>query len=159
MVIIVQYYLTLALTLCIVLFSITGCNDSSISESEKSETNSHITKVVTKSETNQDISNQAKEMLQDYDDISSINAVNTDKELIIAFDVPQLDRLRLAKIRQRVSKDVKKEFDSYDVEVSTDKKIILELEKIEEKLQNNSLTKKELKKEVKRITRLAQEQT
>lgn len=54
---------------------------------------------------------------------------------------------------------MKKRFSKMDVEFSTDKKIFIELESLEEKIKSDSITKKTLKREINRIINLAKEKT
>lgn len=54
---------------------------------------------------------------------------------------------------------MKKQFKNLDVEFSTDKKIIIELDKLEKQILNNEISSKELKKRLKQIVTLSKEQT
>ena len=54
---------------------------------------------------------------------------------------------------------MKKQFPGMDVYFSTDKKIILELKKLEQDINSNSFTKKDISKKVKIIIELMSEKT
>lgn len=54
---------------------------------------------------------------------------------------------------------MKESFPDLDVTLSTDKKIMLEVEKLEQKIKANQLSEKELSKKVKTLLELEKEQT
>ncbi len=60
-----------------------------------------------------------------------------------------MKRFKLADIRKELKKDIKEKFQIKKVEVSTDQKVILELDKLEEEIQDKSVNKNELKKGIK----------
>src|SRR5690606_29761018 len=86
----------------------------------------------------------------EYEEITGIKAVNSDKEMIIAVQIKHMKRFFLAKHRKAWQKEMEKQFPGWKVELSTDKKIYLELDKLEEKINNDTLLKDEFKKEEKR---------
>ena len=104
-------------------------------------------------------SNMAKESLMEYEEITGIKAVNSDKEMIIAVQIKHMKRFFMAKHRKAWQKEMEKQFPGWKVELSTDRKIYLELDKLEEKINNDTLSKDELKKEMKHIIKLSKEQT
>lgn len=121
----------------------------------------HITNVSSKDMYDQSHSNQAKITLSKKGNVDNVVAVNTDKDMIIAVEVPHNERFQLKKIKEDLTKEMKEKFKEQDinVELSTDLKIILELENLEKKLKNNSISKKELSKQLKHISKLLKEQT
>ncbi|MUK90256.1 hypothetical protein GMD78_17930 [Ornithinibacillus sp. L9] len=141
---------------CFILF---GCGaNSNLGTNEEKPV--EITKISsTKKGTNQDLANQAKDYLSNKQNITSVNAVNTSKKLVIAVEVPHHERFQLAKTRKDLQDELKKKFSKVEVELSTDQKIVLELKKLEEKLQKGSMKKKDLEKEVDDIISLSKEQT
>lgn len=107
----------------------------------------------------QDSANEAKEYLSVHDEINTIYAVNTSEKLLIAIEVPHHERLGLAQIQKDRTNDMADKFPNMEVEISTDKKIVLELERIEEALKADSMSKKELEKELDKVINLSKEQT
>ncbi|MFC0270421.1 hypothetical protein ACFFIX_02970, partial [Metabacillus herbersteinensis] len=81
----------------------------------------------------------------------------TDKELLLAVKVDQFDRFRLKKIEKKVKSDLEKTYPDHKIEVSTDSKIFLELEQLEQKLQKDKTKMKTLKKEFDKIKSLMKE--
>ncbi|HLR80369.1 MAG TPA: YhcN/YlaJ family sporulation lipoprotein [Bacillota bacterium] len=136
-----------------------GCNMNSETGLSEQGHHTQFTKISTDQSIDQHISNQVKEKLATNEDISHVKAVNSQKHIAIAFEVPHLKRFQLQKIKKQVKNDIKKQFPNMKVEVSTDQKIVLELERLEKKLQTQSLSDKKLKKELKRIIELMKEQT
>lgn len=104
-------------------------------------------------------SNQVKERLRTKDGLTNIYAVNTDKKMIVAFEIDHLRRFQLKDYERKITKEIKKEFSNMDVTVSTDQKIIIEVEKLEQKLESNSISKKELDKKLKHLFKLSREKT
>jgi preprotein translocase subunit SecF len=139
---------------------ITGCgNETGKQSGTKNSVN--ITNISNQNVYDQEPSNKAKKLVAAKKNVTAIDAVNTDKKMIIAIEVPHHERFQLKDIRDKLTKELKKQFkqEEITVELSTDQKIIWELEKLEEKLQKNNISNKELKKEIKRISKLMKEQT
>ncbi|HEX6595190.1 MAG TPA: hypothetical protein VF095_11530 [Bacillota bacterium] len=136
-----------------------GCTTNSQVVPNDHGNDTQFTTISTNQATDQKISNQAKEKLSADENIIHVKAANSKKHLALAFEVPHLKRFQLQKIKKQVKDDLKREFPKMKVEVSTDQKIILELERLEEQLQTDSLSEKKLNKEMKRIIGLMKEQT
>ncbi|WP_430786300.1 hypothetical protein VBD025_13435 [Virgibacillus flavescens] len=108
---------------------------------------------------NQKASNLAKKTLQKHTETTNIYAVNTDKTLLIALEVHHHDRLKLADFRSSVTKKINKQFPDLKTEVSTDKKLVWEIKKLEQKIMNNKIKEKQLKKEMKHLIKLMHKKT
>ncbi|MDR4889558.1 YhcN/YlaJ family sporulation lipoprotein [Fredinandcohnia sp. QZ13] len=134
---------------------LTGCKENI--DSVKNQSTS-ITKISAKKSTNQTTANHAKELVIKRDDVTGVRGVNTDKELLIAITVPQIDRFQLKTIEKNVKEELKKKYPDYKIEVSTDQKIFLELDILERKIEEGKTGKKELKKEFGNIKRLMKEE-
>ncbi|RIU96540.1 hypothetical protein D1864_02575 [Oceanobacillus picturae] len=135
-------------------------NESALEPSKNKNEALDLTHISTNDQdTSQQQANQAKAALSNYEEITAIKAVNTSKQLIIAVQVEQNQRFKLAKIRKQLSKEMKEMFPDLKVELTTDKKIAIELEKLEEKLKSGSMSKKSMEKRVKKIVDLSKEQT
>ena len=118
-----------------------------------------FTKLNTEKSIEQHPSNKAKDKLSKHDEITSINAVNTDKDIIITIEVHHLKRFQLNKTKEKTIKEMEKEFPKMKVLVSTDKKIIIEIEQLEQDIYSDSISQKELAKKVKKLKKLAKDQT
>jgi hypothetical protein len=116
-----------------------------------------IVKVSTKKSIDQSVANQAKEIVIKEKEISGVKAVNTDHELLLAVKVDQFDRFRLKSIEKKVKSDLEKAFPDHKIIISTDSKMYLELEQLEQKLQKDKTEKKTLKKEFDKIKSLMKE--
>ncbi|WP_390362617.1 hypothetical protein [Virgibacillus byunsanensis] len=114
---------------------------------------------ISTSELDQSPSNQVKRRLSKHDGITSINAVNTSKTLIIAIEFHHNKRFNLTDLRKKYKKEIEKIVPNLDVELSTDKKLVFELDELEKKIEDNSITPKKLMKKVKQLTKLMKEQT
>ncbi|GIO22379.1 hypothetical protein [Oceanobacillus sp. J11TS1] len=140
--------LLLSLTLFLV-----GCNHQESSYQDKP----NIERISTNS--HQDAATKAKELLMDRDDIKAVHAVNTEDILLITVETPHHERFNLEDIRKKYQKELEKAFPNFSIELSTDKKIGLETTKLEEKIAENTITKDEIKKKMKKIIQLSKEQT
>lgn len=144
----------------VIVFFIQGCANEDTSQ-DLSNNHNNITQISAKNTYDQTISNEAKQTLSKKENITKVVAANTDKILIIGIEIPHHERFGLQKMNKKLSKEMDDKFKDTDirVELVTDKKIIIELEKIENKLRNNDMTKKELEKKLKHISKLLKEQT
>ncbi|GGP14584.1 hypothetical protein [Oceanobacillus neutriphilus] len=139
----------------LVLFIIflTGCNHNESSYSD----DPNITHLSTSS--NQEAAVQAKELLTDRDDIEAVHAVNTKDTLLVTIEIPHHERFSLKEKTKTYQKELKQTFPNFTIELSTDKKIIIEITELEEKITKNALTEDEIKKQMEKIIHLSKEQT
>lgn len=107
----------------------------------------------------QQASNQAKEILSEHEEITAVRAVNAGEHLLIAIEVEHFERFDLDNIERDLRKKVKRNFRDMKVTLSTDEKILLELKKLENEIENRSINHEELKKRVKKLVKLSKEQT
>ena len=91
--------------------------------------------------------------------ISEVMAVNTDKDILVAIKVKQFDRFQLKKIEKNIKTELEKQYPNYSILVSADQKMYFELVKLDEKIQKNTLSMKDLKKDTKKIKSLMKEQS
>jgi hypothetical protein len=118
-----------------------------------------ISQVHTSKPIDQSVANHAKEKIITKEEISDVKALNTDKELLVAIKVENFNRFRLKNIEKSVKSDIEKIYPDYKVLVSSDKKMFWELEKIEQRLQQNNTNRKNLKKDLNKLKSLMKEQT
>ncbi|GAB4072234.1 hypothetical protein GCM10028778_01970 [Barrientosiimonas marina] len=133
-----------------------GCTSNQ--DTSKNDRDVHFNTIST-SDLDQSVSNQAKNSLSKLKGLTDINAINTNKQLIVAFETKQRKRLRLTKIQQDVQKKLENEFPKWEVEVSTDKKLVLETEKLEGKLSDNAISRKQLQQKTNHLIKLMNEKT
>ncbi|SHG90802.1 hypothetical protein [Virgibacillus chiguensis] len=149
------------LTIVVLSLLIVGCNTANTletsKENEKDEVN--ITKISRNQSIDQTPSNQAKDLLQQHSEINAIHAVNTDKQLLATVEVKHMQRFKLQNIKKKLTKKLQKNFPDLKVELSADKKIMMELGKLEKNLNKKQYSKKEVQKEVQRIIDFSKEQT
>ncbi|MFC4556915.1 hypothetical protein ACFO3D_01675 [Virgibacillus kekensis] len=150
-----SYRIFFIIGLIILLTACTTDNDTT----QKNDDVNYTNIAAKNNEISQSAANAAKERLRKHDEITNINAVNTDKILLITVELHHNKRFRLAKIRKNLKKEISKEFPDYKVEFSTDKKIVIELNKLEKRIEEKDISKDKLKKEVKHLVKLMKEQT
>ncbi|RKJ29898.1 hypothetical protein D7X33_42120 [Butyricicoccus sp. 1XD8-22] len=136
----------------------TGCNNNQ-NQLEKDNNDLGVSLVHTTKPIDQSVANRAKEKIIAKEEISDVKAVNTEKELFAAIKVDNFDRFRLKKIEKSIKSDLEKIYPNHEIIVSTDKKMIWELEQLEQKLQKGNTDKKSLKKDLNKIKNLMKEKT
>lgn len=139
----------------------TGCmnNDNNLSLEPDGDRSLELTKLSSGGEFHQQAANQAKGIISNYEEITGVRAVNYEDELLIAVDVDHLDRFVLDDIENEVKKNVKQNFAQMQITVSTDQKIYIELEDLEQALQANNISKDNFKKRFDKIKKLSKEET
>ncbi len=135
-----------------------GCNENQ-NQMGYNNNDLSISQVHSSKPIDQSVANRAKEKMITKDEITDVRAVNTDKELLAAIKVENFNRFRLKTIEKTVKSDLEKIYPNYKVVVSSDKKMLWELEKIEQRLKKNNTNKKSLKKDLKKLENLIKEQT
>ena len=141
---------------------IAGCNtNESVLEPAGTPNNDiNLMKISKENRLDQHISNQAKDSMRKYAEITTAKAVNTDQKMLMAVEVDHNERFNLAKIRNQLQKEIEEQFSHITVEFSTDKKIIIELDKLEKQIQKDSTySPQKLEKELDKLTGLSKEQT
>ncbi|MCO0596194.1 YhcN/YlaJ family sporulation lipoprotein [Peribacillus butanolivorans] len=150
-------------TLKTILFLITvigfvsGCSGNS--NQIDNNKNLNISKVHTSSPIKQSVANQAKDKLLAKEEVSDVKAVNSDKELLVAVKVDNFNRFRLKSVKKQAQSDLENMFPDYKILISTDQKMFLELDQLEQKLEKDKTKMDSLKKDFKEIKSLMKEQT
>ncbi|MGE7767612.1 YhcN/YlaJ family sporulation lipoprotein [Peribacillus sp. NPDC096540] len=135
---------------------VSGCSGNS--NQIDNNKNLNISKVHTSSPIEQSVANQAKDKLLAEEEVSDVKAVNSDKELLVAVKVDNFDRFRLKNIKKQAQSDLENMFPDYKILISTDQKMFLELDQLEQKLEKDKTKMDSLKKDFKRIKSLIKEQ-
>jgi uncharacterized lipoprotein YajG len=107
----------------------------------------------------QEPSNEVKKILKKHDEVTGIKAANTATNLVIAVEIEHSKRFQLKEIKKELTKEVKKQFKNFHVELTVDKKIFLELDNLEKQIEANEIKPTKLGKEIDRITKLSKEKT
>ena len=137
--------------------SFTGCDNSPLDKKVKEEAKRtekekgpKLTKTSMES-FNQSISQGAKKRALTMDEIIKSTAVNSNLDLYIAVTPEHHERFGLKPLRKKLQKQLSDEHPTFDVRVSTDKKIFMLLEKLERKIKEKELSKDEINKQLKFI--------
>jgi len=141
---------------------IAGCitNESVLEPARTPNNEINLMKISKENRLDQHISNQAKDSMRKYAEITTAKAVNTDQKMLMAVEVDHNERFNLAKIRNQLQKEIEEQFSHITVEFSTDKKIIIELDKLEKQIQKDSTySPQKLEKELDKLIGLSKEQT
>ncbi|WP_236035138.1 YhcN/YlaJ family sporulation lipoprotein [Alkalihalobacterium elongatum] len=93
----------------------------------------------------------AKKIVLSMDEVIDVRGVANQGNIYITPEVKHFDRLHLEGIRKDGFDRVKKRYPNATVFLSTDKKIFMELEKLERQLKEGNITKKELDKQLKKL--------
>jgi len=139
----------------VAIIGITGCADQKTKDPEQKQHS--VTKVHTKDLVSQSVSEATKNEIKKRKDVSSVAAVNTDKELLVAIEIEQFDRFHVKKTVKKVKSELKKTYPNYKIEVTADSKIFLELSKLQTKIEKDKFDNKKLKEEHKDLIKLMKE--
>lgn len=131
----------------------TGCNGNLDQDTNEDLNDSQVSKPISQS-----VANQVTEIVSLEEEISNVMAVNTDKDILVAIKVKQFDRFQLKKIEKNIKSELEKRYPDYSILVSADQKMYFELVKLDEKLQKNTMSLENLKKDTKKIQSLMKEQ-
>ncbi|WP_087973107.1 hypothetical protein [Oceanobacillus rekensis] len=150
---------TILFTYLILALLLTACGNEPMEQGQENSGSPDVTKISNDKLISQQPSNEAKDILDNYEEITAIKAVNTKDSLFIAIEVEHHERFTMSQLEKKHKKEMKEHFKDMKIEFSTDKKIVLELEKLEQKINHNDISKKEMEKKFKQIVNLAKEQT
>ncbi|MCT8138822.1 YhcN/YlaJ family sporulation lipoprotein [Anaerobacillus sp. CMMVII] len=128
----------------IFLFLITGCN--LVGQGDTSPR--YIGK---NSVSDQTMADEAKQIVLSMEEVIAVTGATYKEDIYVAVRVKQFDRFFLDRIRKEAQNKIKKRFPDSKVHVSTDKKVYLELEKLEQQLLNNKVKKADIEKQWTRI--------
>ncbi|MEY8750792.1 hypothetical protein [Alkalicoccobacillus gibsonii] len=127
----------------ICLLILTACGGA---ENIKSLSDDEIIPVVSQSDMT-----KAKELVLQMEEVIDVRGIQYEHLLFLDPKVKQFDRLKLEHIRQEAFKRVKDEFPESKVHVTTDQKIYMELEKLEQQLADEKINAKDLKKKLEKL--------
>ena len=140
-----------------------GCVDQSKPDpNQQNETQNNdiqMTKITHTQENAQNTANKIKDMFASDQDITILSVANASKDIIIAFDVAHYKRLGLQTKQETIQGAVEEAFPNYNVTVSTDQKVLIELEKLEQAIENQELSKDDIEKKVADIIFLENDKT
>src|SRR5699024_12030957 len=90
--------------------------------------------ITTQNTINKTITNMIKDQIKKHDEITAIKAVNTPKTAVIAVEIDHLKRFKLADHRKTYKKEIEKAYPNLNVALSTDQKLIKEIDALEKKV-------------------------
>ncbi len=91
---------------------------------------------------------EAKQIVLAMDEVLEVKGLTHDQKIYLSPRVKQFDRLHLNDIRKRSHASVAKRFPKHDIFLSSDKKIYMELKRLETELKNREISEKRLKEEL-----------
>ncbi|MDC3416562.1 hypothetical protein [Aquibacillus salsiterrae] len=113
-----------------------------------------ITKISNPSTPDQSLTNKAKELLRTQDEVTAVRGINIDNQLVLAINVKQINQFTERKLEKKLKKELENIYEGVTVDVSSDQKIFIELDKLEKKLQNTTYDKQQLQKQYNDIKNL-----
>ncbi|WP_196305251.1 YhcN/YlaJ family sporulation lipoprotein [Metabacillus sediminilitoris] len=144
------------LHIVIILMIATGCN---MANNNNEKNNLNIKNVSHLDMNHVNMESEIEKLLDKEKEVSDVKVFDTDKEIFIAAEIKQMDRFRIKEIEKKLNNLIKDKYPNHNVTLSTDKKIFLELDKLEQKAKNTNMNNKDLEKEIKRIKSLSEELT
>ncbi|MFT8321079.1 MAG: YhcN/YlaJ family sporulation lipoprotein [Bacillus sp. (in: firmicutes)] len=110
-------------------------------------------------QTNQEMVKQIKEETREFTSIYDVAVVKGEKDILVAYKVKHLHRLKMKSIEKDLKDKLNKKFPDANFTVSSDFKIFLETVRLWDHLQNADYTEKQADKRLKQIIRLNDELT
>lgn len=145
------------LTLLLSTFFIASCNQQSAGEEDGGDAIMNIS--ASRESISQFSSRLAIQKTKKKEEVANAIAINSEKDLLVAFEVKQFDSFQTEKIEGEVKKLIEKAVTTQEVTVSSDKKIFMEIEELLRDWKDKDLTKSELNKKIKSIKDLSEEET
>jgi hypothetical protein len=99
----------------------------------------------------QEKADEAKQILLSMEEVLEVKGVVNKQGIYLAPRVKHFDRFHLNDIRKRGHENVAKRFPKETVHVSTDKKIYMELEKLEQELKKKTISEKRFSTKLKEL--------
>lgn len=144
-------FLTVMLTVSVLA---AGCQEGKETK-DKNESSETVQLSTNKQTADQTPSNQAEKVLQKKNHLKDIQAVNDDKKILIAAQIPHNERFKIAKIEKKITKQAEKQFPGHEVTLSLDLKIRLEVKELKQQIKNKEVSRKEVTKEIDRLIKLS----
>lgn len=98
----------------------------------------------------QNHADEAKQIVLSMEEVIEVKGVNDEENIYLAVDVKHFDRFRLKEIRKQGHDAVKKRYPHANVHLSTDRKIFIELGKLEQELKQKKISEQRFKEKLKK---------
>src|SRR5690625_2473123 len=135
----------------------TGCSQSNEINEGQSDSETDITQLSSQQTQDPTKSQPAKEAINTLIEVTSVQVVDADDKMVVAFEVKHIHRFQLKSLRSSVKQKIESMYPDNDVTVTTDQKIVHETKELEKS--RKKLSKKELKKQLERIIKMDKEKT
>lgn len=144
-------YLVIKIFLCVILLSaFAGCNQKKETDNKTAKGNTPFTRVSTNS-FSQSAAMQAKKQVLAMEGIIDAKAINTDKELYLSVKPAHYKRFQLKKLKKEIAQKLQQSHPNMKSYVSTDSKISMLLEKLENRIERGDADKDTIQKQIKKI--------
>lgn len=144
-----------ALFILLILSKLIGCKSPQALEPENQSNVQRLSTI--EQDMNQSIAEEVKAMISKHKSVTNVYAVNTYDSLIVAFELKPLARLRMHKISKQFTEQIKQMYPMFETIVSTDQKIVWELKKIEQKIEEQKPTINDIQLDIKRLIKLSKD--
>lgn len=102
----------------------------------------------------QPAANKTKDIILSKAEVKELRAVELNDDLLVALELYHQYTFQSKKIVKNMKSSLEKQFPEKKIFVTTDHKFFIELDVIEQKIENKSITKNELNKELKELKKL-----
>ncbi|WP_171016778.1 YhcN/YlaJ family sporulation lipoprotein [Pseudalkalibacillus caeni] len=142
--------------LLVLLFGFTACNQTDENTETKSKQGA---KINTASTYDQTPAKRAEKIVKKRDEVTEAVAFNTNKQMLLTFNVKQFDRFQLKRHEKEIKQQLQKEFPKKEINVTTDSKITQQIGEVKSKIKMGTMSSKKLDKEMMRLIKLMNEET
>ncbi|MUV36305.1 hypothetical protein JNUCC1_00106 [Lentibacillus sp. JNUCC-1] len=151
-----KHYMMIGFVFALVL-SFAGCNPGD----QNTETGEDVEYIPmrTNDGTDQHVSNDVKNILREYEEIKTVKAVNTPKTVIVAVEIKHSKRLKLEEHEKSYEEALQKAFPDMIIELSTDKKLVIEIDRLEHAIKEKSISRKKLEIKIQKLIKMMNKKT
>jgi hypothetical protein len=145
-------------TLVLFLFGCAGENDE-IKDSQLSLLKTTNPPPLELNKEKETVASQVKKEVQQMKELYDVAVIVGEEDILVAYKVRHLYRIRMKKIEMNLKKTLEKKFPGENFSVSSDYKVFLEAVRLKEKLDEGKISKKEANKKLKKLIKLKDKQT
>ena len=135
------------------LFFITGCNI------ENESNHSLVKPIPTKEVAEQTFENKVNDLVKPMKEVKEIKVIGLNRTIMVALELNHYYTLQTKKITKKITKKLEDKWPEKEIIVTTDHKIFIELEKLDQQMKQKNISKNDLNKKLNKLKKLLKEQT
>ncbi|MCZ0756170.1 YhcN/YlaJ family sporulation lipoprotein [Anoxybacillus sp. J5B_2022] len=110
-------------------------------------------------EESQSVAEQAVKQVKARNEIRDAVAVSTNRKLLLAYQVKQMDRFRMKQIAKDIQQQLELLFPDHDVTISSDLKLFWKTDELRGKIEKDHMSERKINQQINQLKRLSEERT